>query len=73
MITAFLIFLERFKNKEMLKKRIVFFAVVILFPVILCSSCTANRKLKKKCRDCPEFSHNLNYKQHLIAAWDENK
>ena len=40
---------------KMLRKGL-FVGVLFLGSIMVLNSCSSSRKLKKKCRDCPEFS-----------------
>lgn len=41
---------------------------VMLFSITL-SSCSSSRKLKKKCKECPEFSINQSFQQKAAADY----
>ena len=44
--------------------------VVCLISVFVLGSCSTNKKLKKQCKDCPEFS--LNEESRTATVPDEN-
>lgn len=53
------------------KKLISLLAIVIL-ALIVFEACSTNRKMKKKCQDCPEFSQ-TEKNQQTVAHWNEDK
>jgi hypothetical protein len=53
-------------------KKIFFLLPFIILTLTVFEACSANRKMKKKCQDCPEFSQ-TEEKQQTIAQWNEDK
>lgn len=49
-------------NRKTLKKSLSL--VILILMIAALSSCVANKKLKKKCRECPEFSY------HVVHVYD---
>jgi hypothetical protein len=41
---------------ENMVRKTILVVVVILGTFLISSACSSSRKMKKKCRDCPEFS-----------------
>jgi len=53
-------------------KKIFFLLTFIILALTVFEACSANRKMKKKCQDCPEFSQ-TEEKQQAHAQWNEDK
>ncbi len=53
-------------------KKIFFFLTFIIVALTVFEACSANRKMKKKCQDCPEFSQTEGIQQ-TISQRDEDK
>jgi hypothetical protein len=53
--------------------RLIAIVLTILIVFIVSSGCSTNRKLKKKCLDCPEFSYTPANNPHIATGMDEIK
>jgi hypothetical protein len=53
--------------------RLIAIVLTILIVFIVSSGCSTNRKLKKKCLDCPEFSYTRANNPHIATGMDEIK